>query len=198
MSLFFPICTKRVLHLARAPTNPLDQRTEALTGSADHINLTDIVDHELKIGPVHLNLADIDWPPTLQKQLDKLNALLLAIFVLYVLGIAFAGLAILAAAAALFLALRRAITLANFALAALAALALLVGSIIITVGANEAANTINDIGEDVGVSATAGHKFIVLSWVAFAVMAAASLFWMLDFCFDWRARRRAYRRKSRI
>jgi hypothetical protein len=173
-------------------------QAHSLTGCPiDRLNLTELVDHELELGPLDLNLADLQWPAGIQNQLDKLNGLLLAIFIFYVLGIGFSGLAILLCIAAFFLAIRKTVTLSNFAVAFLAALALVIGSIITTVGAKEGAKTINDFGKDVGVSASPGMKFITISWVAFAMMAAATLYWMVEFCLDRRARKRVFTEKHR-
>jgi hypothetical protein len=163
----------------------------------NRVNLTDVLSHELELGPFHLNLAQLHWPSGIQNQLDKLNRLLLAVFVLYVLGAGLSGLAMIGAAAAIFTALRGAVTLSNFAVALLAALALAVGAVITTVAAKEGADTINDFGAEVGVVAVAGQQFIVISWVAFAVMAAATIYWTAEFFLARRARRRVFTEKHR-
>ena len=147
------------------------------------------------MGPVHLNLADLRFPSGIQRQVNKLNSLLLAVFVFYVLGIGFSGLSMVLCVVGIVMTLSRLIALSNFAAAALAALTYMIGAIITTIGANEGAETISDFGENVGVSASAGKKFIVLSWVAFAVMAVATIYWFGELWIDRRSRKRVWTEK---
>lgn len=168
-----------------------------MTCALDHINITELLDHELKVGPVHLNAAALSFPQGIQRQVDKLNSLLLAVFVFYVLGIGFSGLAMLLCVAGFFFVLSRVVMLSNLAAAALAGLTYLIGSLIVTIGAREAASTISDFGEDVGVSADAGQKFIILSWVAFALMAVATVYWFAELWIDRRNRKRVWTEKPR-
>ncbi|TDZ22761.1 SUR7 family protein pun1 [Colletotrichum orbiculare MAFF 240422] len=160
-----------------------------------NVNLTKMLDQELSIGPMQISLADLEWPDSLEDALDKVNKALLAIFVLYVLGIAFSGLAILGSLAAFFLGFKKLMTVTNFVFAFLAALVLFAGSLVTTIGAKEGAKQINDLGEDVRISADVGQKFMIISWVAFAVMAAAAVYWVTQFCVDRRSRRRGYTEK---
>ncbi|TDZ40640.1 SUR7 family protein pun1 [Colletotrichum spinosum] len=160
-----------------------------------NVNLTKMLDQELSIGPMQISLADLEWPDSLEDALDKVNKALLAIFVLYVLGIAFSGLAILGSLAAFFLGFKKRMTVTNFVFAFLAALVLFAGSLVTTIGAKEGAKQINDLGDDVRISADVGQKFMIISWVAFAVMAAAAVYWVTQFCVDRRSRRRGYTEK---
>jgi hypothetical protein len=162
---------------------------------SDRLNLTDVLDHELKAGPLKISLADINWPSSIQKQIDRINGFLLAIFILYCLAIGFSGLAMLGSAGALFTGLTRLAIFANFTFAALAALVLLIASVIVIVAARQGQEMITDVGEAVGVSAIAGEKFIILSWVAFAVMAAATIYWLAQFWLERRARKRVFTEK---
>ncbi|KAJ0305180.1 hypothetical protein COL5a_010217 [Colletotrichum fioriniae] len=154
-----------------------------------NVNLTKMLDQELEIGPLSLSLSDLNWPDTIEDAMDKVNKALLAIFVLYVMGIGFSGLAILGSLAAFFLGFKKRMTLTNFAFAFLAALVLFAGSLVTTIGAKDGAKQITDIGEDVGISAKVGQKFMIISWVAFAVMFAASVYWVTQFCAERRSRR---------
>ncbi|TDZ47212.1 SUR7 family protein pun1 [Colletotrichum trifolii] len=160
-----------------------------------NVNLTKMLDQELSVGPMQISLADLEWPDSLEDALDKVNKALLAIFVLYVLGIAFSGLAILGSLAAFFLGFKKRMTVTNFVFAFLAALVLFAGSLVTTIGAKEGAKQINDLGDDVRISADVGQKFMIISWVAFAVMAAAAVYWVTQFCVDRRSRRRGYTEK---
>ncbi|KAL0933171.1 sur7 protein [Colletotrichum truncatum] len=160
-----------------------------------NVNLTKMLDQELSVGPLRLSLADLDWPDSIEDTMDKVNKALLAIFVLYVLGIGFSGLAILGSLASFFLGFKKRMTITNFVFAFLAALVLFAGSLVTTIGAREGVKQINDVGENIGLSAETGQKFMIISWVAFAVMAAAAVYWVTQFCVERRSRRRVYTEK---
>ena len=162
-----------------------------------HFNLTEALDKEIDVGPLDLNPADLKLPDFVQEAIDLLNKCLMAMFIFYVLGSAFSGLGFLLAVAALVLGgresaggtngrMRKTLALANAGNALLGALALLIGSAVSTAVAKKGAAKINESGDDAGISAVPGHKFIVLSWVAFGLMGATLLFWTLA-C--WSARR---------
>lgn len=107
-------------------------------------------------------------------------------------GIAFSFISLLASCAA-FAAFRRAVTLANFVIAALAAAAYMIGSIITTVGGTMAENAINEYGNKVGVMATRGQKFLAFTWACFGVMAASCIYWVFATCVAHRDGRRTRR-----
>lgn len=102
-----------------------------------------------------------------------------------------AGLSVLANAAALFLPPLTAVVLANLGLASLAAIACLVGSLVVSIGGTRGASEINDPGARVGLVAEAGTKMMVLTWVATAMMFVVAGFWLLRFVAIWRARKAA-------
>ncbi|KAF4976334.1 hypothetical protein FZEAL_6978 [Fusarium zealandicum] len=156
-------------------------------------NLTEMVDQELGIGPLSLSLADINWPSEIQDAIDMLNKALLAQFILYVLGVGFSGLAMLACAAAFFLYTRRGVNAVNLILAALAALVLTVSSILVTVAGKKGVDKINEVGDDVGVSASAGNKFLGLTWAAAGVMIVATIYWTMHLCMMRKERRREWK-----
>ncbi|EEY14873.1 conserved hypothetical protein [Verticillium alfalfae VaMs.102] len=163
---------------------------------ANRVNLTEILDQELAIGPLNLSLADINWPDAIQDQIDTVNKALLAVFILYALAIGFTGLAMLGAVAAFFLDPRRKLaSLTNLLLTLLAAIVLLAGSIGIMIGSRKGARELNKVGEVVGLEAEAGGGFIALSWAAFAVMAAAVMYWVAMFCLGRVQKRRGYSEK---
>lgn len=152
-----------------------------------------MLSHELEIGPFQLDLADINWPDDIQDKLDIVNKVLLGLFIVYVVGIAFSGLAILTSIGALFLVGRTSILLINFLLTTLAALAITIGSIVVTVAAKEGVHEINKVGEDVGVSATIGKKLLIITWVAAGVAIAAKVYWATALCLIWREKRRRWK-----
>lgn len=151
-------------------------------------NLSEVLDHELSLGPLDLNLADLKLPDAIQDAIDYLNSFLLAVFVITCIGAGLAGLSAVACMADLTLSFRppgppgsgsgRLRALAQALLSGLSALTLMIVAAIITGIAKKGESEINDKGSDVGISAQAGMKIITLSWVAFAVMFVASLYWI--------------------
>lgn len=129
-----------------------------------------------------------------------LNDVMLALFILYVLGLAFSGLGVIGSVAAFVIAGKRSITLVNLIISLLAAVCIAVGSIVVTVAATKGVNKINDVGEDVGVEAEKGGKFLAITWAAAALMILATVVWAVLFCSAMRERKRARRahRKATI
>ncbi|KAI0141164.1 hypothetical protein F4776DRAFT_551319 [Hypoxylon sp. NC0597] len=166
-----------------------------------HFNLTDVIQREIDAGPLKINATDIPIPSSIQETIDYLNSFLLATFVLYVLGSGFSGLSFLSCIVILTLrrdSIGRGTVIINVALSSLAALSLAIGSAIATAISKKGVSEINSAGDDVGISAVEGTKFMIISWVAFAVMFVALVFWSVSCCLP-RARvgsARAYREKG--
>ncbi|KAM0810890.1 putative Actin cortical patch SUR7/pH-response regulator pali [Seiridium cardinale] len=155
-------------------------------------NLTEVLDHEISVGPLDLNAADLPIPDDITDAINYLNGFLLAIFVLFCIGAGFAGLSFLASIAALSTGgmgksragttrtgPSRLMSLINAILSGLAALALMVGAAITTAVAKKGQEKINDKGSEVGISANAGTKFIIITWVSFATMFVTLLYWVV-------------------
>ncbi|KAI1143194.1 hypothetical protein F5Y05DRAFT_146361 [Hypoxylon sp. FL0543] len=154
-----------------------------------HFNLTDVLQREIDAGPLKINATDIPIPDSIQETIDYLNSFMLATFVLYVLGSAFSGLCFLSCIVVLTLrrnSIERGTIVVNLALAALATLSLAIGSAIATAISKKGVSEINSAGDDVGISAIEGTKFMTISWVAFAVMFVTMLFWSASCCFPRR------------
>ena len=119
----------------------------------------------------------------MQEEFDKIPKLLIALAVIYFFALGFTGLSLIASAAALGLMHTRArmIAMANLAVAALASLALLIGNLVTTIGTKTAVKKINDLGDDIGLSASAGVKFMAMSWVAFGLMVISVGYWGYQF-----------------
>ncbi|KAI0378017.1 hypothetical protein F5Y04DRAFT_165841 [Hypomontagnella monticulosa] len=150
-----------------------------------HFNLTDVLQKEIDEGPLDINAAVIPIPDSIQQSIDYLNSFLLALFVLYVLGSAFSGLSFLSCIVVLTLrrpSIERGTIVINIALAALAALSLAIGSAIATAISKKGVSKINSAGDDAGISAIEGTKFMIISWVAFGVMFVTLLFWSISCC----------------
>ncbi|CAM1511340.1 Fc.00g088530.m01.CDS01 [Cosmosporella sp. VM-42] len=158
-----------------------------------HFNLTEILNHELEVGPFSLNLADINWPDDIQDSIDTLNDALLGLFILYVLGVAFSGLAMLGCFIGFFLAGQRSIVWINILSTLLAALAITISSILVTVAAKKGVDKINDIGDDVGVSASTGKKFLAITWVSASCMIVSAIYWVTHLCLIRREKKRQWK-----
>lgn len=155
------------------------------------------MDHQLSLGPLHISLAKIHWPGSIQLKIDALNAALMALFVLYVLGVGFSGLAMLACIPAIILGDKRIILMVNTGLASLAAFFITIASIVATAAGSVAVNAINTEGKPVTVVATNGTKFYTITWVTAALMILSSLFWIGKFVFIWKKEKKERERYSK-
>lgn len=81
-----------------------------------HFDPTAEINKELQKSGLDINITSLDWPDDIQKGLNTLNTALDAVFVLYCIGIAAAGLAILTALVAIFLSGSRLVSLGNWGL----------------------------------------------------------------------------------
>lgn len=110
--------------------------------------------------------------------MNSLSSLLSALFVLYIIGIAMAGLMIVAASSMLLQQNSHLRRLCKWSVA-LSFLALFSASIIITFVQVKATDVINTYGNDIGVYAYTGGKYMVFTWVSVVFMlfgAAAEIF----------------------
>jgi hypothetical protein len=73
---------------------------------------------------------------------------------------------------------------------------MLIASIIITVLQNKATHIINKYGNDIGVYAVRGKKFLVLTWVATAVMFLATAVWVGVWWVGRREKKRVFTEKG--
>jgi len=144
---------------------------------------------------LHINLSDIDWPSEIQEGLNKLNIALDATFVLYIIGIAASGLAILASLLALLLASSRIISFGNWGIASIAATCLIIASVMVTIIQSEVTKLINKYGNQVGVYAYRGGKYLAITWVAAVVMLLAGTWWVMELCMERRNKEREYTEK---
>jgi hypothetical protein len=142
-----------------------------------------------------LNISDIAWPSAIQDGINALNTAVDATFILYCLGIGLAGIAIIFSTVAFFLHGSRLVSFVNWAISFLAFLCLAIASIITTVLIVKMANEINQYGNDIGVFAYKGGKFLALTWSATAVMLLATLAWVAEMCVGRRQNKREFTEK---
>nr|OQO31186.1 hypothetical protein B0A51_01565 [Rachicladosporium sp. CCFEE 5018] len=146
-------------------------------------------------GNSNINLTDLNWPDEIDAGLKALRIASQAMFVLYCIAIAFAGVAFLAALASNFFT-GRISSFINVLIDLLAFLAIGIASAIATAIAVKAADVINHYGNEIGVSAQKGGKFLVLTWVATGVMFVASLVWCFDCIAGRKDKSRRYKSES--
>ena len=138
-----------------------------------------------------VSLKDLGWPDEIQDALDKLNAALTALFIFYVLALAFSAFSLLGGLWATAKPEARRVNGVNLLLATLAMVCLAVSSIAVTVGVTMGVDEINDAGRDIGVNVSRGNKFLAVTWAAMGVMLLASVFWLVRFCLQRRKFSRA-------
>ena len=72
----------------------------------------------------------------------------------------------------------------------------MIASIAITLIQVKATHIINKYGNDIGVYADEGKKYLILTWVATSVMLLATFVWVAEFCVGRRNSRREYTEKG--
>lgn len=150
-----------------------------------------IIQKELNnsLGDGVVNLVnDLNWPEDITDGIRALRIAGKATFVLYCIAIGFIGVALILAIVCIFFEGRLS-ALLNMMVDWLAFLVIGIASAIATAIAVKGASVINKYGDDIGVSAQQGNKFMILTWVSTGLMLVASIVW----CFDCIAghRRRA-------
>ena len=151
-----------------------------------HFNPTQIIQNELAPG---LNLSDLHWPSEIEDAVKTIEVASKVMFVFYVIGIIFAGFAVLGAIWGVF-ANGRLSAFVNFLLDILAFLFIGIASAISTAIIVKAVNAINKYGAEIGLAAYKGKEFLGMTWAATAVMLLASLMWIAECCAGRRRTRR--------
>jgi hypothetical protein len=150
---------------------------------------TRIIEEALNKTGVDVTLKDLNWPEDIQNGIDTLNALMAAMFVLYVVAICLIFVALVAAIFAVVTSGRMSACI-NFLIATLAFLAIGLASALVTAVMVKGTNIINDKGKDIGLAATSGGKFLALTWAATALMLIVLLAWIVEFCIGRRQSKR--------
>ena len=127
-----------------------------------------------------VDLSDLDWPEKVDDGLAALKAAQKAVFVLYCISIALIFVAMIMAAGSVFSS-RRLIAAINWAADLLAFITIVIASALVTYISEKATSVINKYGDDIGVSADRGSKFLALTWVATAAMFIATVVWIVAF-----------------
>jgi hypothetical protein len=136
-----------------------------------------------------VTLDDLKWPQDIDNGIRALNALMAAMFVLYIIAICLIFVALLAAIFAV-LASGRLSACVNFMVATLAFIAIGLASALVTAVMVKATKIINEYGNDIGVEANRGGKFLGLTWAATALMFVVLIAWVVEFCVGRRQTKR--------
>ncbi|KAK5204465.1 hypothetical protein LTR47_009247 [Exophiala xenobiotica] len=124
-----------------------------------HFQPTKIIQEHLPDG---VTLEDLHWPDEIQDAERAIKVASTAMTVLYIIGVVFAGIAVLAAL--------------------LAFLAIGIASAIATAVIVKAVHAVNKYGDDIGIAAYKGVKFLGMTWAATAVMLLASVVSIAQCC----------------
>ena len=145
-------------------------------------NPTAILEEALnKTTGLDVTLDDLNWPEDIDTGIKTLNALMGAMFVLYCIAIALIFVALFSAVVAILLSGRLSACV-NFLLSTLAFLAIGLASALVTAVVVKASHIINDKGNDIGLKADWGGKFLAITWAATALMLVVVLTWVMEFC----------------
>lgn len=172
--------------------------TECHKGFTKGYNVSAFLDHSLRVGPFKVSLLDLGFTEDIQNAIDTLNTVLKAFTALLIIGVGFTGLSLLGSVLALFLIPRRErpVLFANTVLAGAALAFLVLSGLLGTVGASIAEDKINDLGADIGLAASMGKGYIILTWVAVGLMLLAFGYWLWQFLRFKNGRRMAVRNQK--
>ncbi|KAL8694492.1 MAG: hypothetical protein Q9224_003561 [Gallowayella concinna] len=142
-----------------------------------HFDPSTVIQKELKPG---ISLADLHWPSAIKDAVHAVELASKAMFVIYCIGAAATGLALVGAFLGVFLD-GRAAPLINNALASLALLSLGIASAIVSAIMSKVVHEVNKHGNDIGVSASKGKTFLGMTWAAVVLMFIAAMAWIYEF-----------------
>ncbi|KAL2432368.1 hypothetical protein ABEF95_006878 [Exophiala dermatitidis] len=161
------------VHHARKNITECSNRTALF-----HFEPTKTIQEKLPSG---ITLQDIHWSQKIEDAEHALKIASMAMVVLYIIGIVFAGVAVLTAVWGI-LAAGRLPAMINFVIDMLAFLAIGVASALATAIIVEAVDNLNKYGRDIGIAAYKGSRFLGMTWAAVAVMLLAAIFSVTQVC----------------
>ncbi|KAH6666390.1 actin cortical patch SUR7/pH-response regulator pali [Halenospora varia] len=130
----------------------------------------------------------------IQDGLNTLSTALNATFVFYAIAIASAGTLFLVSLLAIF-ANVRILSFISLFLSFISMFTFMVASAIVTEVQKKATKYLNEYGNEIGLYAYKGGKFLILTWVAFALVAVAFLYCLAEFFMGRRAKKQEYNEK---
>ncbi|KAF2147677.1 hypothetical protein K461DRAFT_330132 [Myriangium duriaei CBS 260.36] len=132
-------------------------------------------------GHSDINITSLEWPSDIDTGLRALHAAQKAMFILYCVGLALTAVAAIFSIISFCLSGRLSAFI-NVLIAILAFAAIGIASAIVTVLAVHGSRLINKYGNDIGLSASPGKKFLALTWAATAAMIICAFWWCVDCC----------------
>jgi small-conductance mechanosensitive channel len=162
-------------------------------GAFFHFDPTNIIESELR---TDLNLSDIKWPDQIEDAAQAVDMTERVMFVLYCIGIAFAGIAVVGAFFG-FIASGRMSALLNFMLCILGFAALGLASALATIVILKVCYAINRYGRPIGIAAYKGKTFLGMTWAATCLALLAAFLWIGE-CFGIRRRRTRVVREKQV
>ncbi|MCJ1393061.1 hypothetical protein MMC18_005933 [Xylographa bjoerkii] len=164
-------------------SNATSQPSKNVTSCSNHtafftFDPTAILQNELKPGT---NLSELKWPSTIEDAIVAIETASKVMFVLYCIGVGFAGLAFIGAFVG-FLEAGRLSAAFNVMLDLMAFLSLGIASAIVTATSTKVVNTINQYGSDIGIAAYQGSTFLGMTWAATVLMLVAAVGWLIECC----------------
>lgn len=149
-----------------------------------------ILEHALNASGLDVTLSDLEWPDDIDRGLATLRAVQQAAFVLYCVAIALISVVFAGAVAAVF-ASGRLSACVNFLIGALAFLAIGLASALVTAVIEKGADVVNEHGQDVGVQAVKGRKFLAITWVSTGLVFLSLVYWVVEVCVGGKRRKAA-------
>lgn len=150
-------------------------------------NLTEVLGTDsLSAGPI-----DIPIPSGIERQLQRLYKVVIALIVFYAATIGFTVLAFFTNIAAIFFTqtypyrFMRAIAW----MCILATSSALIGSVTATIVIITVSEALGDLGELIGVRVVRGWQFLAITWSMFGVVFIASTYWALVYLKEWKSKR---------
>ncbi|CAF9929599.1 MAG: hypothetical protein HETSPECPRED_007412 [Heterodermia speciosa] len=141
-----------------------------------HFDPAKAIQDELKPG---INLTDLKWPSKVQDGLTAVKLASNVMFVLYCIGIAAIGVALIGALIGVFAAGRFA-AMINTMLSFLAFFALMLASAISTGVIVKVTDVVNKHGNDIGLAAYQGKTFLGMTWAATILALLTSFVWFAE------------------
>ncbi|KAF2467539.1 uncharacterized protein BDR25DRAFT_63480 [Lindgomyces ingoldianus] len=154
-----------------------------------HFDPTEALQRSLNQSGVDITLDDLQWPKDIQNGIDAIKILQETVFVLYCISIGLIFLALIAAFPALIAAGRMAACL-NVMVASVAFIAIGLASAIVTAFIVKGSHLINKYGNEIGVEAHRGGRFLAITWAATALMFITLLLWCFETCIGHRRKER--------
>jgi hypothetical protein len=139
-----------------------------------------MLDRELGIGPFHVNLAQLQFPDAIQGGLDIVNKVISSITYAYIFGIVMAAINMIGSVAAFCLRTKRSIAAVNLVASLLGTLALLGGSVVTMLISHGGGALVNLVGKPVGISASPGKTFVMISWMSVMLTAFSFVYWVVE------------------